>query len=204
MRKAAEDSADGAQKSAHFAQKLADGMERSARAAEKSAQTGNESLKLGRQAMVLNEQPLLETVNAQLLKPLAVNELIPVSVQTINSGRGPARNIDMRMGIFASTKWEFNFENNPVSHTATLGPSSGTANPQLNTTKSISLTQHGIEQIKEGTAHLYVYGHVEYEQPGIEKPERQSYSYCLYYVPSSDKVASSPFADCPEHPALPK
>ena len=59
------------------------------------------------------------------------------------------------------------------------------------------------QQIKAGAVHLYIYGIVQYEQPGIETPTRQAYTYCLYYVPALDKVAQSPFADCPEHPALP-
>jgi hypothetical protein len=154
--------------------------------------------------MVLNEQPLLETLNAQLLKPLVPGELIPISILTINSGKGPARNIGILQGVFASAKWEFDFSNRTVSRTAALGTHSGIANPQITTTTSISLSAQGVEQIKAGTVHLYVYGTIQYEQPGIENPTRQSYAYCLYYVPALDKIAQSPFADCPEHPAPPK
>ena len=175
-----ERSRKAAEASASAAKTLADGMHRSASAAEASAKAGNESLKLSRQAMILSEQPLLETVNAQLLKPLGSAEMIPISVQTVNSGKGLARNIDILQGVNASTKWEFDFSNSAVTRTVTLGTSPGNmARTQLTTTKSILLTPQGVEKIKAGTVHLYVYGTVQYEQPGIDNPSRQSYTYCL-------------------------
>ena len=200
-----ERSRKAAEASATAAKALADGMQRSASAAEASAKAGNESLQLSRQAMVLSEQPLLETVQAQLLKPLVVGEMIPLSVQTINSGKGPAKTVEILQSVNASAKWEFDFRKQTVSRTALLGVNAGSiAKPEITTTGSLSLTQQGVEQIRAGTIHLYIFGIVQYEQPGIEKPTRQSYTYCLYYVPALDKVAQSPFADCPEHPSLPK
>jgi hypothetical protein len=155
-RKAAEDSALAAKA-------LAEGMQRSASAAEASARAGNESLKLSRQAMMLSEQPLLETVNAQVLKPLVANEMIPLSVQTINSGKGPAKNIDILQAVYASAKWEFDFNKRIVNRTGFLGTNAGgTAKPQITTTSSISLTPQGFEQVKAGTVHLYIYGIVQY------------------------------------------
>ena len=154
--------------------------------------------------MLLNEQPLLETVEAHLLKPLMPSEMIPIAVQVINSGKGPARNIDIIEGILASDKWIFDLTGNEISHSGTLGIHSGVSGPQITVTKSISLTVRGIEQINAGSVHLYIYGTVQYEQPETEKPVRQGYSYCLYYVPALDKIQPSPFADCPAHPPLPR
>lgn len=199
-----ERSRKAAEASAEAAKALADGMKRSASAAETSAKAGNEALRLSRQAMLLNEQPVLETLNAQLLKPLAAG-YNPISVHTINSGKGPATNIDIVQGVAASATWQFPFDsaNDKGTRRQTLGTNTGFSSPRITTTKSIVLTAQHVEQINAATINLYVYGTVQYERPGIDRPVHESYSFCLFYVPALDKIQTS-FADCPEHPPLPK
>ena len=107
-RKASEDSAKAAQD-------LAKAMERSARAAEASAQAGAASLSLSKRALVLSESPALETLATKFLKPFPSDPVISIQTQTINTGKGPAYDINVWQGIQIAATYIFSIKDTKIS-----------------------------------------------------------------------------------------
>src|SRR6266852_249915 len=99
-RRASEDSAKAAQD-------LAKAMSRSASAAEASAQAGASSLSLGKRALVLSESPGLETLATTFLKPFPSDPVISIQTKTVNTGKGPAHDINIWQGFHVATTYLF-------------------------------------------------------------------------------------------------
>ena len=191
-----------AQDSAKAAQDLAKGMERSARAAEASAKTGQESVTISRLNLLLSERPILESGNARLLRPLAVGDRVTIEVTTANTGKGPAYNINIEQHINISADWKFALTGSRTSHTDVLGAGSGFEKGSLASTSNLGdLTTTGLAEITNRRQFLYVFGIVEFEERILDRPEKQSYTYCYFYNPLNNPPT---LGICPQQPPIPK
>jgi len=196
-RRASEDSAKAAQD-------LAKAMSRSASAAEASAQAGASSLSLGKRALVLSESPGLETLATTFLKPFPSDPVISIQTKTVNTGKGPAHDINIWQGIRVATTYVFSIRDTKISHTDILGVG-GPQRATITVTSVMNrpLPDSVISDIKNKQLLLYVYGWVTYKSRVFEKSEpREPYTYCYYFAVSLEGSPTEPFADCPQHPSL--
>jgi len=199
-----ERSRKASEESAKAAQDLAKAMSRSATAAEANAQAGASSLSLAKRALILSESPLLETLATKFLKPFPSEPAVSIQTQTINNGKGPAYDVEIRQGIQVAPTYSFLIENTRVSRTDFLG-SGGIQRPMITVSSvmNVPLPESVVSDVKNKKLFLYVYGWVTYKFKVFEKLEpREPYTYCYYYAVPLEGSPTDPFADCPQHPSL--
>jgi len=205
-RKAAEDSAAAAKILADANLKGLTITERSARAAETSATAGRESLAISKRALLLSGQPVLETLNTRLLKPLASGEIPVVQTLTVNTGKGPAFSIDVTQQAMLATTFSFPWTARRPSHHDVLGPvtpSGIRSNIESASQFDGAFTAAEVDAVQQKKAYLFVYGLVQYEQRITETPEKHSYTFCYFYVPGFDATSTNSFRQCPQQPTPP-
>jgi hypothetical protein len=191
-RKAAEDSL-------RAARELATGMNRSAKAAEASAEAGRESALMSKLSLQLSERPTLESLDAKLSPPLAAGVALLITVDTYNSGKGPAYNVNVRQSVSLESTCTFKFSDQIAEQHADV---IGAGRSKLTTMSYVrAVTQSEFDDIVNGRKKLFVYGSVSFEERATPQSTAQAYMYCYYYNPAdADKTR---FLLCPGTPPIP-
>lgn len=185
-----------AESSAQAAQKLAEGMIRSATAAESSAQAGRQALSLNLRSLILSNQPDVEIADLRLKKALTPNEKPVVTARIYNPGRGRAIEMEARGWINLSNKLFFVYQKiDPPPSIVDLPSNNGSVQNELELPSPLSTDL--IAAIENGAIKLYTYGLVDYYDNTLEKPRQYTLHWCGVYNPKTqDKLLMSL---CGEH-----
>ena len=129
-RKAAEDSAQAAQE-------LATGMNRSAKAAEASAEAGRESVLISKRSLQLSERPTLESIDGKLSAPVTAGVAPEITVDTYNTGKGPAYSVRIQQVASIGSTFMFQFFDKITVYADVMGVGSTAGRPKLMTISNL-------------------------------------------------------------------
>jgi hypothetical protein len=194
-RKAAEDSSKAAQE-------LATGMNRSAKAAEASAEAGRESVLISKRSLQLSERPTLESIDGKLSAPVTAGVAPEITVDTYNTGKGPAYSVRIEQVASIGSTFTFKFFDKIAVHADVMGIGSTAGRAKLTTISNLPpLTESQFQDIVSGRKKLFVYGAVSFEEMTLPRPTAQAYTYCYYYDPAD--TGKTRLIICPVTPSIP-